>query len=48
MKKIIMNLHFSPLNPLKGRIAFSRNRTKLVTSTPLGGQGVMNTIKRFG
>lgn len=35
-------MNFSPLFPLKGRIAANIGETMLVMNTPLRGQGVMN------
>jgi hypothetical protein len=37
---IMTYLQLSPLYPLKGRIAVNFSRNKLVTITPLRGQGV--------
>jgi hypothetical protein len=36
----MMYLQFSPLYPLKGRIAANISLSKLATNTPLRGQGV--------
>jgi len=40
MSRIIQNLQFSPLNPLKGRITHKTGQKKLATIAPLRGLGV--------
>ena len=42
MNKIIKYWHFTPLNPLKGRIATKYDRMTFGATTPMMGQWVLN------
>ena len=41
MRQIMNFIQYSPLNPLKGRIATNFSLTKITANTPLRGLGVI-------